>query len=71
VNQARAAAEGRFDPALLSDDECRYYYEFLGNQFANPSAEEIAAATRLGGAGYDDQGRLVRRETDGSLTVIA
>jgi hypothetical protein len=74
LDRARAAIEGRLDPALLSDEECRYYYDLLGDALANPGLEVKAAARRrgrsVGAAGYDDAGRLVRREADGSLTVV-
>lgn len=47
--------------------------DLMDEAMANPSADEIAAAEKrglsAGAVGYDDQG-LVRREHDGSLSVL-
>lgn len=74
LDRARAAVEGRLDPAELTDDERRYYSDLMTDALATPSREEVAAMAELGrtagAAGYDGQGRLVRREADGSLAVL-
>lgn len=74
LSRARAALAGEFDPADLSAEERTYFYDMLDDKLATPDDAEIAAMATIGSTagavGYDDDGRLVRVERDGSRTVI-
>lgn len=74
LDRARAAIEGRFDPAELSSEERAFYYDLLDGVMARPAPAEIDAAVRrgaqAGAVGYDDKGRLVRRLANGAFEVI-
>ncbi|QND62062.1 ParD-like family protein (plasmid) [Mesorhizobium sp. AR07] len=74
LDRVRAALEGRFDPALLADQERTHYYDLLDDVMLAPSSEETAAMALLGrsagAAGYDAHGRLVRVAGDGNTVVI-
>jgi hypothetical protein len=74
LDRARAAMEGRFNPAELSGEERAFYYDLLDDVMANPTPEDIAVAARrgqqAGAVGNDETGRLVRRLANGGVEVI-
>ena len=74
LDRARAAIEGRFDPAELSSQERAFYYDLLDHVMANPKPADIAVAARrgaqAGAVGYDEKGQLVRRLANGEVEVI-
>jgi hypothetical protein len=74
LDRARAAIEGRFDPAELSSEERAFYYDLLDDVMANPKPAEVDVAVRrgaqAGAVGYDDKGCLVRRLPNGEVEAI-
>jgi len=74
LDRVRAALEGKFDPADLSEDEWTIFDDMAFNSLAQPTDAERAAYAAIGAepgaVGMDENDNIVRRRPNGSLEVL-